>query len=109
MAKIKTEAALGNREYKPSKSISMGGSKVPKETLDAWDKQYRDQLTERLKTFKPIQAKSIDEGFYATVVAFNNNLDKPEFFWSDEGISEMAIWTLRDLVVLLENGKELRK
>lgn len=97
----KTEAVMGNKEYRPSKSIAMG-VKLTEEQEKAWDEMYREGLIERLKVFRPVDAKVYDD----STIFFNNNMDKPEWFWNEEQINVMYIWRLRDLVVLLENKHE---
>lgn len=99
MPRIKTEAQLGPKEYKPRKTYAP--PKVDKETTDNWEANYLKLLVERIKMFKPVQGKAIMPQF----VTFNNNLDKPEWFWNDTAFRESGIWTVRDLAVLLENSK----
>lgn len=105
---FKTEAAK-TVEYSPSKSIYMDSSSLSNEVEEEWDKIYRDGLRERLLEFKPTQAYNLSDGFYRKLVLFNKNMDKPEWFWNEEEIQKFDLWILRDVVVLLENGRELGK
>jgi hypothetical protein len=109
MGQFKTEANKGVREYSPSISIAMDSSSMPKETAQALDKLYREGLIKRLKEFTPIQAKNVAWDIGSQTVVFNNNLDKPEWFWNDPALELIHVWDLRDIVILLENGRDIKK
>jgi hypothetical protein len=106
MGRIKTEAAKGVREYKPTKSIAMDTKRISEEQKRQMDLEYRAYLLERLRVFKAVSIKSIGQGLGEMLVTFNNNLDKPEWFLNEEAAAVFPIWSLRDVVVLLENKKD---
>lgn len=97
---LKTEALKGDVEYKPKKTF------YPKNTVNAEPEiPYREQLLTRIKVHKALSAKK----HMAEYVAFNNNLDKPSWFWDIEALDKADIQRLRTLAVILENEAELRK
>ena len=103
---IKTEAAKGVKEYKPSKTIAVT-EKLTSDAAANWENIYRDNLIERIKVFKAISAKSFFNDLYAELIhTYMDENNKLITVWNLEKLKEEPVFTLRDLAVLLENSKK---
>lgn len=96
---MKTEAAKGVREYTPK--INMAVNKEIKSDVN-WEKNYKEDLINRIRECKALKAKTVYGGAYNHFVLFNGNLENPAWTWDLEKLENSGIELLRNLAVIIE-------
>lgn len=103
---FKTESN-GVKEYNPSKTF-VPGANLTNEQKEAWDKDYRQTLINRILQHQAKDGLKFKDSF-GGLILFNEDLNNPAWTWNTSNFDSFGTWQLRDLALLLERLVENKK